>query len=62
MQYNTQVYSLISVPQIKRLLIEDATISSKTDPRNGRKKEKMSYGKVRNNKIMLKISSFIRIL
>ena len=59
---NTRVYNLISVPQITRLLLEDTTISSKTDPRNGSKKEKRSYGKVRNNKTMLKILSFIQIL
>ena len=39
----------------------DATISSKTEPRNGSKKEKRSYGKVRN-KTMLKILPFIQIL
>ena len=43
-------------------LLGDATISSKTDPRIGSKKKKRSYGKVRNNKTMLKIVSFIRIL
>ena len=35
----TLVYNLISVPQITRLLLEDAIISSKTDPRNSNKKE-----------------------
>ena len=34
--------------------------SSKTDPHNGSKKEKRNYGKVKNNKTMLKILSFIR--
>ena len=48
------VYNLISVPQITRLLLGDATISSKTEPHNGSKKDKRSYGKVRNNKTMLK--------
>ena len=59
---NTRVHNLISVSQIARLLLGDAIISSKTDPRNRIKKEKRSYGKVRNNKTMLKILSFIRIL
>ena len=30
--------------------------------RNGSKKEKRSYGKVRNNKTMLKVLPFIQIL
>ena len=59
---NTRVYNLISIPQITRLFLGDATISSKTDPRNGCKKEKRSYGIVRINKTMLKLLSFIRIL
>ena len=46
--FNTRVYNLIFVLQITRL-------SSKTDPRNGSKKEKRNYDKVRNNKTMLKI-------
>ena len=50
---NTQVYNLISTNY--KLLLRDATILSKTAPRNGSKKEKRSYGKVRNNKTMLKI-------
>ena len=45
-----------------RLLLGDATILRKADPRSGNKKEKRSYGKVRNNKTMLTILSFIRIL
>ena len=52
----------MSVPQITRLLLGDAMISSKTDLHNGSKKEKKSYGKVKNNKTMLKILTFIRIL
>ena len=59
---NTRIYNLISVPQITRLLLGDAIISSKTDPHNGSKKEKRSYGKIENNKTMLKILPFIRIL
>ena len=43
----TRVYNLIFVPQITRLLLGDATISSKTDPRTGSKKDKKSYGKVK---------------
>ena len=45
-----RVYNLISVPQITWLLLGDAKILTKTDPRNGSKKEKRSYGKVKNNK------------
>ena len=56
---NTRIYNLISVPQI---LLGDAIISSKTDPHNSSKKEKRSYGKIENNKTMLKILPFIRIL
>ena len=59
---NTRVCKPISVPQITRLLLGDATISSKTDPCNGSKMDKRSYGKVRNNKTMLKILSLIQIL
>ena len=59
---NTRIYNLVSVPQITRLLLEDATISSKTEPPNGSKNEKRSYGEARNNKAMLKILSLIRIL
>ena len=47
---NTGIYNLISVSQITRLLLGDVTISSKTNLHNGSKKEKRSYGKVRNNK------------
>ena len=59
---NTRVYNLISVPQITRLLLEDAIISSKTEARNASKKENRSYGEARNSKAMLKILSLIRIL
>ena len=45
MGQNTRTYNLICVPQITRLLLGDAIISSKTDPHNGSKKEKKSYGK-----------------
>ena len=48
---NTRLYYLISVPQIRRLLLRDAIVSYETDPCSGSKKEKRSYGKVRNNKI-----------
>ena len=58
----TRVYNSASVPQITRLLLGDATVLIKTDPRSGSKKEKRSYGKVRNNKTMLAILSFIQIL
>ena len=58
-QNNKRVYSIISVPQITRLLFGDASISSKRDPRNGSKTEERSHGKVRNNKTILKILSFI---
>ena len=59
---NTRTYNLIFVPQITRFLVGDAIISSKTDPHNGRKKENRSYGKVKNNKTMLKLLPFIRVL
>ena len=39
-----------------------ANYTAETEPRNDSKKEKRIYGKVRNNKTMLKILSFIRIL
>ena len=52
---NTRIYNLISVQRITLFLLGEATISSKTDPHNGSKKEKRSYGKVKNNKTMLKI-------
>ena len=58
----TRVHNSASVPQITRLLLGDATVLIKTDPRSGSKKEKRSYGKVRNNKTMLTILSFIQIL
>ena len=58
----TRVYNSASVQQITRLLLGDATVLIKTDPRSGSKKEKRSYGKVRNNKTMLTILSFIQIL
>ena len=61
-QKNTRIYNLISVPQITRLLLGDAIISSKTVLRSGSKKEKRSYSKVRNNTIMSTILPFIRIL
>ena len=63
---NSRIYNLVSVPQITRILFEDAIIwgnnliSSKTH--NGSKKEKRNYGKVKNSKTMLKILLFIRIL
>ena len=51
-ELNTRVCILISVTLITRLLLADAIISSKTDLRSGGKKEKRSYGKVRNKKTM----------
>ena len=59
--YNTRIYNLISVSQITRFLLGGAIISSETDPHNGRKKEKRSYGKIKNNKTILKILPFVRI-
>ena len=56
---NTRVYNLISVPQIPRLSLGDAIISSETDLRTGSKKEKRSYGNVRKNKAMSRILSFV---
>ena len=61
-KFNARVYNLISVPQIKRLFLEDATILSKIDPRSGSKKERRSCNKVSNNKIMSTILSFISVL
>ena len=52
----------ISVPYITQLFIRDAIISSKTEPHNGSKKKKRKYGKIINNKTMLKLLPFIRIL
>ena len=52
----------MSLPQITRLLLENAVILSETEPRNGNKKEYRSYGEVRNNKATLKILSLIQIL
>ena len=46
------IYDIISVPQITWFLLEDAIISSKTDPRRSSRTEKRTYGKVRNNKTM----------
>ena len=37
-------------------------ISSKTDQQHGSKIDKRKYGKIKNNKSMLKILPFIRIL
>ena len=59
---NTRIYNLISVSQFTRVLLGDAIIPSKTDPHNGSKREKRNYGKVENNKTMLKILSLIRII
>ena len=59
---NTRIYNLISITQITRFLLGEAIISSKTDPHNGSKKEKRNYGKVENNKTMLKILSLIQII
>ena len=46
----------------KKAIIRNALISSKTNTRNDSKKEKGSYGKVRNRKTMLTIFPFIQIL
>ena len=54
-RHNTRSYNLVSVPQITRLSLGDATIASKADLHNGNRKEKRSYGKVRNIKAILKI-------
>ena len=59
---NTRIYNVISVPQITWLFLGDAIISSKTDPDNNSKKEKRSCGKTKNNKSILAILPFIRIL
>ena len=62
LKFNTRVYNFVSVPQITRPLLEDVTISSKTEPPNGSKNENRSYGEARNNNVMLKILPLIRIL
>ena len=49
-------------PKLHGFILRDSTISRKTVPHDGGKKEKRSYGKARNNKTTLKILSFIRIL
>ena len=64
---NTRSYNLIFIPQITRFLLEDAIISFKTDPHNGSKKKKKekkkrNYGKIENNKTILKILSFIQVI
>ena len=51
---NTRIYNFISVPKIALILLGDSIIWSKSDPHNGSKKGKGSYGKVKNNKTMLK--------
>ena len=64
---NKRSYNLIFIPQITRFLLEDAIISFKTDPHNGSKKKKKekkkrNYGKIENNKTILKILSFIQVI
>ena len=59
---NIRICNFISVPQITRFLLGDAIISSKTDRHNGGKREKINYDKVKNNKTLLKILSFIQNL
>ena len=58
-EHNAWVYNTTFVPKITWFSLGDATISSKTDSSNSRKKDQRSYGKVR---AMLKILSFIWIL
>ena len=55
----TRAFNIISVLQITWLLLRDAIISSKIDLRSGSKKEKRSYGKVRNDKTKSTILWFI---
>ena len=52
----------MSVLQITQLYLGDTIISTKTDLHNGSKKERRKYGKAKNNKTMLKILPFVRIL
>ena len=54
---NTRIYTLISVPQITRFLLEDAIILSKTNPCSGSAKQKRSNGEV--NEAVLATFSFI---
>ena len=58
---NARIYNLISIPQIKRLLLGDAMISSRGHLHNGSQKEKKKYGKIESNKTKSKILPFIRI-
>ena len=59
---NTRIYNLISILQITWSLERDAIISIKKTPHNGSKKEKRNNVKVKNNKTILKILPFFRIL
>ena len=58
--YKTLIYNLLSVSQITQFFLGEAIISSETDPHNGSRKEKRSYGKIKNNKTMIKILPFVR--
>ena len=57
-----QIYNLIPILQIAQVLLGDAIISSRADSHNDSKMEKTKYGKIKNNKTMLKILPFIGIL
>ena len=52
---NTKVCNIIYVLQSTHVLLGDAAIVSKTDPRSGSNKEKRSYGKVKSNGTMSSI-------
>ena len=57
--HNKRIHSLSPVPQITRFLLVDAIISSKTNTDSGSKKQKRSNSKVKNNKTISGILSFI---
>ena len=59
---NTWIHSLSPVPQITRFSLVGAIISSKTRTHSGSKKQKRSNSKVKNNKTIPGILSFIWIL
>ena len=56
MEGKTRICNLISVPQITRFLLGEAIISSKIDPHDGSKKKKRSYGKIKSNIFVFKIT------
>ena len=58
-EHNTWIYNLIYVPRTTSFSLEDAILSSKTNPCSGSTKLKRSNGYVRNNETMSAIDLFI---